>query len=74
MTRSQAPANAEIIVSAKGLSSSDELAEPGHDWIVEGDFGFLASYATQAQAERHAREEVAAMTERGMAVTWSVNA
>lgn len=60
---------AEIIVSIKELASFPEQAEAGHDWLVEGDFGFLASYATRSEAARHASEEAAAQS----GVTWQFN-
>lgn len=40
----------DIIVSAVEHAACAEHAEPGHRWVVEGDFGFLGSYKTHAEA------------------------
>lgn len=53
----------QIIVAAKELAEFAEHAEPGHDWIVEGDYGFLGSFKTEGQAWAHANAEVANLNE-----------
>lgn len=50
----------DIIVSAIAQAECASLAEPGHGWVVEGDFGFLGSYATKAQALAAAEVDAAA--------------
>lgn len=49
----------QIIVSAKELAVTEsEHIEAGHNWVVEGDYGYLGSYKTQAQAWKAAQDEV----------------
>lgn len=40
----------DITISVIEQAECASLAEPGHGWVVEGDFGFLGSYKTRAEA------------------------
>ncbi len=51
----------DIIVSAKIYSENAHLAEPGHFWIVEGDYGYLASFVSETEAMNFAIEEAKAV-------------
>lgn len=48
---------AEIIVADVQHAEYQDVPE-GHKWVVEGDFGFLASFPTQSEAWKYAEEEV----------------
>lgn len=54
----------QIIVSHKDFSDSAEHMEAGHDWSVEGDYGFLGSFKTEGQAWAFAQEEAANLNDQ----------
>lgn len=49
---------ADIIVSAAAHAVTEQSCweDPKHQWIVEGDFGFLGSFAKRSDAYAHANE------------------
>lgn len=52
----------QIIVSAKELATTEQdQIDAGCKWVVEGDYGYLGSYKTQAQAWKAALDEVASI-------------
>lgn len=48
----------QLIVSSKDQSESADLFEVGHEWSVEGDYGFLGSFNTQKEAWGFAEKEI----------------
>ncbi len=61
-----------IVVSVKELTEVAEFADAGHDWVLDGDYGFLGSFATQSEAWARAEEEAEGINYRDGAGTVSV--
>lgn len=49
---------ATIVISHKSQAAYAESMQYGHVYAVEGDFGFLASFDTYAEAYKFAKDEV----------------
>ena len=39
-----------LVICNRELSQNAEFMETNHNWSVEGDFGFMGSFETKAQA------------------------
>jgi hypothetical protein len=71
------PTPAEIVVSTAALALTDVscFVNPDDQWVVEGDFGYLTSCKTQAEAMNHAQQEVEEQKRlRGLAISITLNA
>lgn len=47
----------QFIVAAKEQAECVDMMEPGHEWCVEGEYGYFGSFATQNEAWAFAKAE-----------------
>lgn len=48
----------QLIVAHKDFSEFPQGFDAGHEWSVEGDYGFLGSFTTQKEAWAFAESEI----------------